>query len=149
MPQFPILHVEDDPNDVLLLWRAIARAHLPITYFAVEDAFEAVSYLSGRPPYDDRNRFPIPALLVVDIKMPGLDGFHVLEWAQANPETAEIPVFILSSSNLPLDVRKAHELGAMACFLKSPNFREVIAAISSLLPRALAPAAGQTTRLRA
>lgn len=149
MPQFPILHVEDDPNDVLLLRRAITRAHLPICYFAVEDAFEAVYYLSGRPPYDDRIRFPIPALLVVDIKMPGLDGFHVLEWAQAHPETSDIPVFVLSSSNHPKDVRRAHELGAMACFVKSHDFREVIAAISALLPRAFSQPTGRTTRARA
>ena len=75
-----ILVAEDDPNDLLLLNLALAKASLDIPVLLARDGEEVVSYLEGKPPFDDRHKFPRPDMLLLDLKMPRLDGFAVLEW---------------------------------------------------------------------
>src|ERR1043165_7389245 len=75
-----VLLVEDDPDDVLLTQIAFEKARLVNPLKVVRDGEEAIAYLSGEPPYDDRERFPLPILLLLDLKMPKVNGFQVLEW---------------------------------------------------------------------
>ena len=85
---------------------------------AVGDGAEAIDYLRGVDDYADRQRFPIPALILMDLKMPRMDGFEFLGWLRREPGLRLIPVVVLSSSNLPHDVRRAYDLGANSFVVK-------------------------------
>jgi len=113
-----ILWAEDDENDVLLFRRAFEKASLPHRLIDVGDGQEAVDYLAGEPPHDDRTRFPLPDLLLLDLKMPRLGGFEVLAWIQERPEFKGLPAVVLSSSNQERDIQRARSLGASDYFVK-------------------------------
>jgi CheY-like chemotaxis protein len=123
---FTVLLVEDDLNDIFLVKRAFKMAHLQNPLQVVTDGQEAVNYLKGEAKYSDRTLFPLPKLIVMDIKMPRRTGFEVLEWVKSNRgPLRRIPVVIVSSSNNPTDINRAYELGANAYMVKPVNFKEV------------------------
>ncbi len=106
-------HVADDcKEDVFLLVRAFVKAGLAHSIQSVPDGEDAIAYLSGQPPYMDRNQYPLPQLMLLDLKMPKKDGFAVLEWLRSQPQLGELPVVVLSSSSLQFDIATAHRLGA-------------------------------------
>src|SRR3954469_4578730 len=107
-----ILLVEGDPNDVMLIQRAFQKAGLRNCLRIARDGEEAIEYLSGSGAFADRERFPSPFLMLLDLKMPGTDGFEVLKWARGEPELKRLLIVVLTSSNLQSDVDKAYELGA-------------------------------------
>ena len=113
-----ILHVEDDANDVLLFRHACKRAGLNAQVQSVTDGEEAIDYLNGSGPFADRQEYPLPALLLLDLKMPRVTGFDVLEWLRHQEELRRTPVIVLSSSNHDRDVRRAYDLGANSYLLK-------------------------------
>jgi CheY-like chemotaxis protein len=115
-----LLHVEDDPNDVLLLQRAFRKAGLPITIQAVNDGDKAVAYLSGAEGYADREKFPLPAVVLLDLKMPRKSGHEVLAWIRS--EKKRVIVIIFTSSKHDEDVNKAYELGANSYLVKPVGF---------------------------
>jgi CheY-like chemotaxis protein len=120
-----ILLAEDDPNDVLLLERAFQKAGLRHALKIVHDGEQAIDYLSGRGRYADREKFPLPFLLLLDLKMPGTDGFEVLQWLRGNLELKRLLVVVLTSSNLQTDVDRAYELGANSYLVKPVGFEEM------------------------
>jgi CheY-like chemotaxis protein len=120
-----ILLAEDDPNDVLLLQRAFQKAGLRNVLKVVRDGEQAISYLGGRGVYADRERFPVPFLLLLDLKMPGTDGFEVLEWVRKEADLKRLLVAVLTSSNLQEDVDRAYELGANSYLVKPVSFDEM------------------------
>src|SRR6478672_4471286 len=123
---FSVLLVEDDLNDIFLVKRAFKLARVKNPLQVVTDGQEAVSYLKGEGKYADRDHFPLPKLLVMDIKMPRRTGFEVLEWIKGNPGPLKrIPVVIVSSSEDPSDINRAYELGANAYMVKPVDFRAV------------------------
>jgi CheY-like chemotaxis protein len=123
---YTVLLVEDDLNDIFLVKRAFKLAHIPNPLQVVTDGLEAISYLSGQDKYADRTTYPLPKLIVMDIKMPRLSGFEVLEWAKRDGQPLRrIPVIIVSSSDNPADINRAYELGANAYMVKPMNFRAV------------------------
>src|SRR5712691_3300357 len=124
-----ILLVEDDPNDVLLLERAFEKAGLRDLLKVVTDGGQAIDYLSGRGVYDSREQFPLPFLLLLDLKMPGTDGFEVLEWVRKQPQLKRLLVVVLTSSNLQEDVDRAYELGANSYLVKPVSFDEMVSMI--------------------
>src|SRR5207244_9902623 len=93
-----ILFVDDDPNDMLLVQRALKKAGLPYPLIHRRDGEEAIDYLSGKPPYSDRAQHPLPKLILLDVKMPKLSGFDVLDWMQRQPTISNLPVVILTAS---------------------------------------------------
>jgi CheY-like chemotaxis protein len=115
-----ILQAEDDENDVFFLRRALQKAGLGHTLLHVHDGQEAVDYLSGNGAFADRGKYPYPDLLLLDLKMPRMNGFDVLDWLRAHPEVKGPPVVVLSSSNHQEDVHKALALGA-ADFQTKPH----------------------------
>jgi CheY-like chemotaxis protein len=117
-----ILLVEDDPNDVLLVQRAFRRAGVDSPIQVVADGEAAVDYLAGRGPYADRERHPLPALMLLDLKLPRRSGFEVLEWLRRQPRLRRLPVVILTSSALTADTRRAYELGANSYLVKPLEF---------------------------
>jgi len=130
---FTVLLVEDDLNDIFLVKRAFKIAQIPTPLQVVTDGQEAISYLRGDGKYADRKTYPLPHLIVMDIKMPRKTGFEVLEWVKGNSKPLRrIPVVIVSSSDNPSDINRAYELGANAYMVKPVNFRAVEHLFSSI-----------------
>ena len=121
-----ILLVEDDANDVLLLQRAFHKAGLRDTLRVVRDGEQAIHYLRGQDPYHQRDRFPVPFMMLLDLKMPGTDGFEVLHWVRSHPELRRLLVVVLTSSNLQADVDRAYELGANSYLVKPVEFEQMV-----------------------
>ncbi len=132
-----VLHVEDDPNDAFLLKHALRKADLPVEVQHVSDGQQAIDYLSGTGSFSDRTHFPLPRLILLDLKLPMLNGFEVLAWARSHAPFFRLPVFVLSSSDLPEDVSEAKRLGADDFFVKTHTFEDVVQALKNLgAPRA-------------
>ena len=121
-----ILVTDDDENDLFFLQRAIARAGLANPLFVSHDGQEAIDYLAGAPPYDNRIRYPLPGLLLLDLKMPRVNGFDVLSWWSQRPDLKHIRVVVLSSSSHEEDVKKAKDLGAHDFRTKPPEFQNLV-----------------------
>ena len=115
---FKILVAEDNPHDAFFLKRAFLRAGINAPMHFVDDGEQAVNYLDGNSPFADRQSFPLPNLMLLDIKMPRLDGFGVLRWVRRQPRLCRLPVMVFTSSGEPRDVDLAHELGANAYTVK-------------------------------
>ena len=124
-----ILLVEDDENEVLLLQRACAKAQLRADLKVVRGGPQAIEYLGGREDYSDRTRFPLPFLVLLDLRMPGMDGFEVLRWIRAQPDLKRLLVVVLSSSDQQCDIDKAYELGANSYLLKPVAFEGTLSLV--------------------
>jgi CheY-like chemotaxis protein len=125
------LLVEDDQNDVCMLEMEFARAPVPIRMTHVADGDEAIQYLQGKIPYADRSKYPIPDIILLDLKMPRINGFEFLAWLRSEcPKPHRfVPVVVMSSSALKSDVDKAYSLGANSYMVKPVSwalFRERI-----------------------
>ena len=123
--QFTVLLVEDDLNDIFLVKRAFKRAEVHNPLQVVTDGGEAIQYLIGEGKYADRQTHPLPHLIVMDIKMPRMTGFDVLEWIKSEHTLRRIPVVIVSSSDRPEDINRAYELGANAYMVKPVDIKAV------------------------
>ena len=121
-----ILHVEDDPNDVVLLDHAFRKAGVDCEIKRVADGEEAIAYLAGEEKFADRQLFPIPRLILLDLKMPHLSGFDVLHWRRENEKIKSVPVVILSSSNHDVDLTRAYELGVNSYLIKPVGFEPLV-----------------------
>jgi CheY-like chemotaxis protein len=123
---FTVLLVEDDLNDIFLVKRVFKLAHIPNPLQVVTDGQEAINYLRGEGRYADREVYPLPKLIVMDIKMPRMNGFEVLEWVKRDSKSLRrIPIVIVSSSDNLQDINRAYELGANAYMVKPVDFRAV------------------------
>jgi len=120
---YPILLVEDSPDDALLIEHAFQRADLQHPLRTVTDGDKAIEYLKGLEEYSDRAAYPYPGLVILDLKMPGLGGFEVIQWMRSHPQAKLVPIIVLSSSSQPEDINRAYELGANAFMVKPPNHR--------------------------
>ena len=133
-----ILLVEDDVNDAMLAQRALQRAGAGREILHLMDGEEAINYLSGKPPFEDRKRFPLPRLILLDLKMPRMSGFDVLSWLQTHPELAHLPVVVLTGSIEPKDVQNAKNLGAVGYEVKPIDFGKLVEIAKGLDERWLA-----------
>jgi CheY-like chemotaxis protein len=127
-----ILLVEDDPNDVLLIHRAFERAKVLNPLRVLPDGDEAIRYLAGLGPYADRAVHPLPALMLLDLKLPRRGGLEVLGWVRDQPGLRRLPVVVLSSSRRTEDVSRAYDLGANSYLVKPVGFKPLLALIRSL-----------------
>jgi len=126
---------DDEKNDVFFLRRAFQKAGLNPLILEVGDGEQVEKYLAGEDGFSDRARFPLPSLLVLDIKMPKRDGFDVLKWLQGRDELKNMNVVILSSSSQDCDIRKARELGARDYFVKPSDFDQLTQLVQTLAER--------------
>jgi CheY-like chemotaxis protein len=115
-----ILHVEDDPNDVVLVELAFRKANADSLLVSVNDGDQAVKYLNADGSFSDRAKHPFPALMLLDLKLPRRSGLEVLEWtrSQPQPELRRLPVIMLTSSNQSNDVETAYDLGVNSYLVK-------------------------------
>lgn len=121
--QAVILLVDDLEDDRLLVRRAFEKAAVPNPLHCVSSGQEAIHYLSGTGPYANRAEHPLPDLILLDLKMPGTDGFEVLGWLRQQPGIRAIPVVVLTSSDLIKDVNRAYALGANSFLVKPLDFQ--------------------------
>lgn len=123
---FPILLAEDSHDEVLLLKLALRRAEVFHPVQVAEDGQDVIDYLTAAGKYSNRVEFPFPEIILLDIKMPRLNGLEVLRWIKANPAAAVIPTIIFSSSQAERDVSEAYRLGANAYLVKPSSMDELI-----------------------
>ena len=136
-----ILLAEDNEDDVALFRSALQRAGISNPVRVVHDGEQAIHYLSGRGSYSDRNRFPFPGLLVSDLNMPRCGGFELLEWMNSNPQTAQPPAVILSTSTQEMDRERALALGAREYVVKPTDFSKLAEIATRLKAKWLDPRA--------
>ena len=113
-----ILIAEDDKNDLFLLRLAFQKAAVSHQLKHAPDGQVAFDYLTGNEPFSDRDEYPFPDLLLLDLKMPRLDGFDLLRLLRSHPRLSSLPVVVLSSSILEKDIQLAKELGAREYLVK-------------------------------
>jgi two-component system response regulator len=114
-----ILHVDDDPNDVLFLQRAIKKAGIVNPIYHARDGQQAIGYLQGAGKFADRKQYPLPGLVLLDLKLPYVMGLEVLRWIRQQPQTPPV-VIVLTASAEDADIAAAYRLGANA-FLVKPS----------------------------
>lgn len=91
-----------------------------------------MAYLSGVEPYADRSLYPLPALILLDLKMPRLTGFEILKWIRGQPQLGKIPVLVLSGSQMQEDMRQAYAGGANSYFIKPLGFDSLVGLIQQI-----------------
>ena len=127
-----ILLVEDNPVDVLLMQRAFRNETFANTSLQiVRDGDAAVFYLNGDGEYSDRDRYPLPAIILLDLKLPRRSGHEVLVWLKQQPELKRLPVVMLTSSRQTLDVKLAYDLGVNSYLVKPIGFASLLEMMQS------------------
>jgi CheY-like chemotaxis protein len=121
-----ILVAEDREDDIYLILRAFERAQVLNPIHVVRDGEEAITYLKGEGKFANRAEYPLPELLLLDLKMPRADGFEVLRWVRAQPELKALRVIVLTSSEDIRDVNRAYELGANSFLVKPGEFERFV-----------------------
>jgi CheY-like chemotaxis protein len=143
----PVLLAEDNPDDVFLVRRALRECRAANPLQIVHDGQEAIYYLAGEGAYSDREAYPFPALLLLDLRMPGKNGLDVLRWLHERPDIPRrLPVVVLSSSELPQETQMAYALDIQACIVKPLKYSDLRERIRILkdywLEEALTPQPG-------
>ena len=146
MPILPpiVLLADDDEDDVFFFARALKQVSLAHTFRHVIDGDDCIRYLKGDPPYDDRDHSPFPALLLLDLKMPGKDGFDVLRWLKQHPEVS-IPVIVLTGSNFERDRTDSLGLGAREFHIKPLAFEDTVVLAQAICGRWFGSASATAT----
>jgi CheY-like chemotaxis protein len=127
-----ILVAEDSEEDAYILKRAFQEIGCDVPLLFVRDGQEAMDYLSGEGEFDDRKTYPLPRLMLLDLKMPKMDGFDVLGWLQNHPKLKTLPVAVLTSSNHDKDVDRAYGLGANSYLVKPTSFDDFVGIVEKL-----------------
>jgi CheY-like chemotaxis protein len=121
-----LVYVDDAKDDLFLFSAACRMAHLRSRLVPIHGGLQAIRYLDRRDIYADRDQFPDPDILLVDVKMPEVDGFEVLQHLRSDPARVAWPVGLLTSSDWPNDIEQARRLGATWYFRKPPDMKVMI-----------------------
>ncbi|MCX6067450.1 MAG: response regulator [Chloroflexi bacterium] len=127
-----ILLVEDNPRDAELMIRAFKKRNLANNLIHLEDGAEALDYLFNRGKYGDNNNHSLPKIVLLDLKLPKIDGLDVLREIKKNEATRAIPVVIVTSSAEDPDIKLAYALGANSYVIKPVNFESFTEVMSNL-----------------
>ena len=126
MSRATILHVEDDSNDALLFQHACRKAGMDVNLQVAADGEEALAYLKGADQFNNRETHPLPNLVVLDLKLPRVNGFDVLAWLRNEQKLRRLPVIVLTSSSHQSDVTRAYDLGANSFLVKPLAFEALV-----------------------
>lgn len=132
MPEGMILLVEDNPDDEVLTLRALKKNHIVNPVYVVRDGAEALSYLFATDLYSQRDVEEIPQVILLDLKLPKVDGLEVLRRVRANELTRLVPVVILTTSNEDQDIIRSYDLGANSYVRKPVDFEQFNKAVGQL-----------------
>lgn len=132
LPPYTVLLAEDNSTDALMVQRAFKKAKLTTPVQVVEDGDKAVAYLGGHGPYADREKHPLPVLLLLDLKLPRRSGMEVLQWLRQQPVLKRLPVIVLTSSQDSTDVNRAYDLGANSYLVKPAGFNPLLEMMKTL-----------------
>ncbi len=127
-----ILYVEDNPHDAELTIRALKKNHLANNLVHVKDGAEALEFLFGTGQYQGRNLNNGPRMILLDLKLPKIDGMEILKRAKADDRTKDIPVIVLTSSKEESDIVKSYKLGVNSYIVKPVDFDKFTRAVSEL-----------------
>jgi CheY-like chemotaxis protein len=128
-PDYTILLVDDEENDATLVKMAFKKANILNPVQWVKDGMEAVAYLNAEGIYADRTRYPFPQVLLLDLKMPRMNGLELLQWLRVNSHFRIIPTIIMTSSRHDADIEKAYDLGVNTYMIKPSSFNELTAMV--------------------
>ncbi|MGZ8899740.1 MAG: response regulator [Limisphaerales bacterium] len=131
-PRPVILLVDDNPHDVVLIRLAFRRVGIIDTIHLVKDGDEAMRYIKGEGAYTDRHQFPVPTLVLLDLRMPQTSGFDVLRWIREQPKLANVVIVVMSGSKNDADIERAYSLGANSYLIKPSRFEEMVKMMESL-----------------
>ena len=127
-----LLIVEDSEDDVFFLRRALKSVGISGSVHVANDGQEAIDYMAGKGKFADRHKYPLPSLILLDLKLPKVDGLEVLGAVKGDPRTRAIPVVMLTSSREESDLVRSYELGVNAFVVKPVGFKEFFDAIQDL-----------------
>jgi CheY-like chemotaxis protein len=127
-----ILLVDDSENDLILMRAAFKKAEFNIPLREVHNGEEAIAYLKGEGLYSDRRKFPLPAVMILDLNMPKLNGLDVLTWVQTQPALRYLSIIILTASVRMEDVEESFDLGAHSFLVKPASMEKLVAMIRCL-----------------
>ncbi len=127
-----LLLVEDDPNSVFFFEHVIEKLEIANPVSVVTDGQEALDYLAGTGKFSDRMTFPMPGVVVLDLKMPRVTGFDVLRQVRAHPEWKKLIVLVLTSSSSDTDIAEAYQLGANAYLVKPLELKDLATMVQAI-----------------
>jgi CheY-like chemotaxis protein len=142
MGSTPIVILEDNEDDARLLLKALQKNGINDPTIVLPDGVEGAAYLSGQGKYADRRLYPLPRVLIVDMKMPRMNGLEFLQWLKSHPGFRVIPTLVLSSSQLESDVKQAYGFGINSYMVKPTNFddlQSLVKVISDYWQRCVVP----------
>lgn len=118
----PILLIEDNPDDAELIKVALTRAGIGSPVEWLDNGEAALAYLQGTGAFADRDEYPLPSLILLDLKLARSSGFAVLKWQKLHPDLKKVPTIVLTASMDPQDIDKAYALGAESYLVKPKDF---------------------------
>src|SRR5688572_12719779 len=127
-----ILLVDDNPHDVILIQLAFRKVGIIDKIHLVKDGAEAMRYINGDDKYADRRTYPPPTFVLLDLKMPGANGFEVLKWIRSQEAFEDLVVVVMSGSRDDADIQQAYELGANSYLIKPTKFEDLVKMMESL-----------------
>ena len=127
-----ILLVDDNPHDVILIRLAFRKVGIIDAIHLVKNGNEAMHYIAGDEKYADRRLYPPPTLVLLDLKMPGANGFEVLKWIRSHETFTDLVVVVMSGSRDDADIHRAYELGANSYLIKPSKFEDLVRMMESL-----------------
>lgn len=128
----PILLVEDSPDDSLIIKQGLTQERVSNHVVTVSSGEEARDYLLGQGKYADRGEYPLPCLLLLDLKIRGMPGLELLGWIRSQSELRKLPVVVLTRSSAPEDVRAAYEQGANSYLVKPLDLEALQGVLKSI-----------------
>ena len=121
-----VLLVEDSEDDITIIRRAFKQGAIVNPLQIARDGEVAVAYLNGDGKYHDRAAYPLPALVLLDLRLPRMDGFAVLRWIRQQPPLDSVPVVVITVSSAVRDVNLAYQSGANSFMVKPADFQDVV-----------------------
>lgn len=132
-----VLYVEDTEADAFFVEHAFRQAGLRTPLKVLASGQEAVEYLEGAGRYGDRESFPLPAAVVLDLNLPGLSGFQLIEWVRSRPEFRSLPLLVFTASSFDADRERCRGLGADGYLVKPNDMTELPELLGELKRRSL------------